>query len=195
MIATKPRLFPMIFPSISHLHAKNCRHTYMSQRELGNWLHQQEVHKLWSLMFPGSEDQTFSTRWPCLGSWNRSLYTVYIEMITHYRITGYNLYMYYLLIVPAIFFGKSQGVPLVPWPRSPYNEANTDFLPHSWCWRHKIVLVACVCVAALASSGFMIYAAWHVGDVAISTMQKRTDGWTERKADRYVVNGCRYTHL
>lgn len=46
-------------------------------------------------------------------------------------------------------------------PRSPYDEANTDFLPHSWCWRHKTVLVACVCLAALASSGFMIYDAWH----------------------------------
>ncbi|CAL1154566.1 unnamed protein product [Cladocopium goreaui] len=39
-----------------------------------------------------------------------------------------------------------------------HEEANVqDFLPHSWCWRHKTVLVACVCLAALASSGFMIY--------------------------------------
>jgi hypothetical protein len=45
--------FPNHFSSISRLpHAKNCRRTHISQRELGDWLHQHEEAHQGTLMFP-----------------------------------------------------------------------------------------------------------------------------------------------
>ena len=93
------------------------------------------------------------------------VYTVYIEMI---RNDDPSISQLLLVGQPK---GFQEGA-----PRSPYDEANVqDFLPHSWCWRHKTVLVACVCLAALGIDRWRCYQN-HVFKIHA----KKVDRWVDR---------------